>query len=343
MGGRDSAIAAASRRPRLSPCAPIGGMRCAASPMRAIRTAAKRCAVSAPSGKVAAAGLDRDLAEDRMRAPFEFEIEAASRRAERSVRLQLASTTQTMLERSPGSGTVVKGPCSVWNSVECRDAGGYARRCRSARSADSSCFAFRCPAASRQIEFLPSAPTASCACESVVPSASATATWFFRSLHRNRAACERVAGSACPRPCFPAPLPNAGSRCSRRRHRARSRRNRNASSGARQSRAVSSTIRKQPHRRRLVAAMLPDAERRQRRDRTRQQRRGAMVICAVRAPISAVDETRLAQVPARQSARTDRHPTTSASKLGLALRSFRSILASCHVLPRMRETGQACR
>ena len=65
-------MVAASRKPRLRPCAPIGGMTCAASPISATRPAPRRAAVSTASWKTTATGLDRDLAQDRMRAALDL-------------------------------------------------------------------------------------------------------------------------------------------------------------------------------------------------------------------------------------------------------------------------------
>ena len=66
---------AASRRPRLRPCAPIGGMRWAASPTSAMRFWPKRPHGLDRERKDAAARLDRDLAEDRMRALLDLVVE----------------------------------------------------------------------------------------------------------------------------------------------------------------------------------------------------------------------------------------------------------------------------
>ena len=66
---------AASRRPRLRPCAPIGGMRWAASPTSAMRLCPKRPHGLDRERKHAAARLDRDLAEDRMRALLDLVVE----------------------------------------------------------------------------------------------------------------------------------------------------------------------------------------------------------------------------------------------------------------------------
>ena len=73
-------------------------------------------AVSISSGNSAAPGLDRDLAEQRMRAPFDLrrEASASSARAGRPRRLDHADEAR----RRPGRGTRVNGPVSVWNSVE---------------------------------------------------------------------------------------------------------------------------------------------------------------------------------------------------------------------------------
>ena len=65
-------MVAASRRPRLSPCAPIGGITCAASPTSAMRRAAKLRAVSTPSGNRPRPSSTVHLAEDRMRAPLDL-------------------------------------------------------------------------------------------------------------------------------------------------------------------------------------------------------------------------------------------------------------------------------
>ena len=112
-----SASVAPSRRPRLSPCAPIGGTTCAASPTSAMRRA--------PSD---ARGLDRRAEKRRGPARRSF-CRAANARGAR-FRWQAprpswrkrsgapgGSSTQTRLERRPGSGTSVNGPLSVWNSV----------------------------------------------------------------------------------------------------------------------------------------------------------------------------------------------------------------------------------
>ena len=53
-----------------------------------------------------------------MRAALQFAIELIAVERLQVVARSASLTTQTMLERSPGSGTVVNGPCSVWNSVE---------------------------------------------------------------------------------------------------------------------------------------------------------------------------------------------------------------------------------
>ena len=72
----------------------------------------ERRAVSTAKRKRAAAGLDRDLAEDRMRAPLDLVLERGV--VERGDAFGfVGSTTQTRLERAPGSGTSVNGPLSV--------------------------------------------------------------------------------------------------------------------------------------------------------------------------------------------------------------------------------------
>ena len=68
-------------------------------------------------GKLPAAGLDLDLAEDGMGGVFDFAGELASSSAA-SASASAGSSTQTRLERLPGSGTKVNGPLGVWNSVE---------------------------------------------------------------------------------------------------------------------------------------------------------------------------------------------------------------------------------
>ena len=75
-------------------------------------------AVAIAERKQAAAGLDRDLAEDRMRRAVRSRPTAPRRRAPRSRSASAGSSTQTRLERLPGSGTSVNGPVAVWNSVE---------------------------------------------------------------------------------------------------------------------------------------------------------------------------------------------------------------------------------
>ena len=68
--------------------------------------------------KHAAAGLDRDLAQDRMRAALDLLRQVGiGKRGERAA-LRAGSATNTRLDRCPGSGTSVNGPASVWNSVE---------------------------------------------------------------------------------------------------------------------------------------------------------------------------------------------------------------------------------
>ena len=68
--------------------------------------------------KDAAAGLDRDLAEERMRAALDLGGELGVGQRRRGEGRRPGSTTKTRLERCPGSGTSVNGPVSVWNSVE---------------------------------------------------------------------------------------------------------------------------------------------------------------------------------------------------------------------------------
>ena len=65
-------MVAASRSPRLRPCAPIGGMTCAASPISDDAARAEAPRDLDRQRKDAAAGLDRDLAQDRMRAPLDL-------------------------------------------------------------------------------------------------------------------------------------------------------------------------------------------------------------------------------------------------------------------------------
>ena len=65
----------------------------------------------------AAACLHLDLAQDRVRACSMSAARSASDSASRRG-VSAGSTTNTRLERKPGSGTRVKGPVSVWSSVE---------------------------------------------------------------------------------------------------------------------------------------------------------------------------------------------------------------------------------
>ena len=74
-------------------------------------------AVSAASGKKPRPGSSVILPRiECERASISSSSAASSRCRKRSA--SPGSTTQTMLERRPGSGTMVKGPFSVWNSVE---------------------------------------------------------------------------------------------------------------------------------------------------------------------------------------------------------------------------------
>ena len=123
-----SPIVAASRRPRLSPCAPIGGMTCAASPTSAMRRAAKLRAVSTPSGKQPAARLDRDLAEDRMGAALDLGGKRA--RIERAEVLGLGRIDHADQARAQaGQGHQRERPgLGVELGRRCRCAAGYGRR-----------------------------------------------------------------------------------------------------------------------------------------------------------------------------------------------------------------------
>ena len=65
-------MVAASRKPRLRPCAPIGGMTCAASPISDHASGAQTCRGLDPQLKETATGLDGDLAQDRMGAALDL-------------------------------------------------------------------------------------------------------------------------------------------------------------------------------------------------------------------------------------------------------------------------------
>ena len=94
----NSASVAASRRPRLSPCAPIGGTTCAASPTRAIRLRRKRTRGLDRQRKHAAPGLDAHLAEDRMRAALDLDGELRvghGGHARRAFRIEHANQART--------------------------------------------------------------------------------------------------------------------------------------------------------------------------------------------------------------------------------------------------------
>ena len=83
-----------------------------------MRLAARRCAVTTDSGNMAAARLDRDFAENGMRAPLDLRTTVSSSLSAVIHSASPGSSTQTRLERLPGSGTSVNGPLGVWNSVE---------------------------------------------------------------------------------------------------------------------------------------------------------------------------------------------------------------------------------
>ena len=67
-----SPMVAASRKPRLRPCAPIGGMTCAASPISDHAPGAQTRRGLDRQLEDTATGLDRDLAQDRMRAALDL-------------------------------------------------------------------------------------------------------------------------------------------------------------------------------------------------------------------------------------------------------------------------------
>ena len=105
-----SAMQAASRRPRFRPCAPIGGMTCTASPTSATRLRPADFAPPCPRAERRRA----DRCRRRRRAGPAGAPRARARNAvSSSAASSLASSgrsTQTRLDVRPGDGTTVNGP-----------------------------------------------------------------------------------------------------------------------------------------------------------------------------------------------------------------------------------------
>ena len=282
-------MVAASRRPRLRPCAPIGGNTCAASPISATRLRAEAARGLDRQRKHAAAGLDRRSCPGSNASAARSRPRAPRRKARRGAAASAGSTTQTRLERRPGSGTSVNGPVSVWNSVEVssvrpawREIEGQ-RGLRIGRGRRLSM-----PAAARQSERRPSAPIASRA-DTVAAVCSVTVTSVVVDLdrrrlrRRSRASAGSSRGARLERGEEMAVLdivaesvePDLARRQSRPRAPARAA-------------PVSSTMRITRKRRGLLAAARPDAERLERRDRAGEQRGGAVVGRGGRLATSAV-------------------------------------------------------
>ena len=238
-------MVAASRRPRLRPCAPIGGMsvRGFADQRDAVaRRTGARSRRRAESGRGRA--RPRSCRGSNASARSISSASAASSSARDAARPSSGSTTQTRLERSPGSGTSVNGPLSVWNSVEVSWCGRAMRevegqrdlrivasrrsRCRPPRGRASAGRRRRSRGGRRRVSPLFSRTVAPIVVRSRPRGASSVDP-------RQR---RQVAGARCR-----ARRPDGGSRCCGRRRRGRFRRPRSCTSGARISRAVSSTIR----------------------------------------------------------------------------------------------------
>ena len=162
-------MAAASRKPRFSPCAPIGGKTWAASPISASLVPVSRATRwivigNAPRPPSICISPSMAWARRRISAASSTSPSAASRSA------LLSRISQTRLERcgAPGAGgrgTSVNGPSRVWNSVE-ESSCGRLWRSRSVIAVWPKRRAvMSMPAALRAGEARPSAPTISGAVE----------------------------------------------------------------------------------------------------------------------------------------------------------------------------------
>ena len=154
-------MVAASRSPRLSPCAPIGGITCAASPTRTMRFWPKRRAISERQRKDPAAGFDRDLAKERVRSPFDLRGELGIGKRREAGRLgrvdheDQARALAGQRHQRERTGFGVEFGRGVAMRPRMREIEGE----RGLRIAPAC--RFRSPRPARQSERRPSAPTAS--------------------------------------------------------------------------------------------------------------------------------------------------------------------------------------